>query len=84
MKMEFRIFEAQSMLDRDRRLVCPRCGELLGRADVEGFNTCPFCMFRFDQTAELEDFILEPEVESWMKRQPGFSFQIFNPTVTDL
>ena len=76
--LEFRSFENPSMFSRDRRLICPKCRETLGRADVEGFYSCPFCLFRFEHTAELEDFILEPEVDSWMKRQPGFTFQFLN------
>lgn len=76
--LEFRSFENPDMFSRDRRLVCPKCGELLGRADVEGFSSCPFCMFRFEQVPELEDYILEPEVDSWLKRQPGFTFRFIH------
>ena len=74
--LEFRSFESPEMLFRERRLVCPQCGELLLRGDVEGFSSCPFCLFRFEDSPELEDFILEPEVDSWMKRQPGFTFRL--------
>ena len=74
--LEFRSFENPEMLSRERRLVCPQCGELLLRSDVEGFSSCPFCLFRFEDSPELEDFILEPEVDSWMKRQPGFTFRL--------
>ena len=74
--LEFRSFESPEMLSRERRLVCPQCGELLLRGDVEGFSSCPFCLFRFEDSPELEDFILEPEVDSWMKRQPGFTFRL--------
>ena len=35
-------------------------------------------MFRFEQTPELEDYILEPEVDSWLKRQPGFTFRFIH------
>ena len=72
--LEFRILDCPEQLSRYRRLVCPQCGELLLRGDVEGFSSCPFCLFRFKDSPELEDFILEPEVDSWMKRQPGFTF----------
>ena len=72
--LEFRSFENPDMFSRERRLICPRCGELLLRGDVEGFSSCPFCLFRFEDSPELEDFILEPEVDSWMMRQPGFTF----------
>ena len=74
--LEFRSFEGPEMLSRERPLVCPQCGELLLRGDVEGFSSCPFCLFRFEDSPELEDFILEPEVDSWMKRQPGFTFRL--------
>jgi len=74
--LEFRSFENPNMFSRERRLVCPRCGELLLRGDVEGFSSCPFCLFRFENSPELEDFILEPEVDSWMKNQPGFTFRL--------
>lgn len=72
--LEFRILDCPEQLSRYRRLVCPQCGELLLRGDVEGFSSCPFCLFRFKDSPELEDFILEPEVDSWMMRQPGFTF----------
>ena len=71
--LEFRTLDSPERLSRYRRLVCPQCGELLLRGDVEGFSSCPFCLFRFEDSPELEDFILEPEVDSWMLRQPGFS-----------
>ena len=74
--LEFRSFENPEMFSRERRLVCPQCGELLLRGDVEGFSSCPFCLFRFEDSPELEDFILEPEVDSWMMRQPGFTFHL--------
>ena len=77
-ELEFRIFDTPEMFSRERRLVCPQCGELLLRGDVEGFSTCPFCLFRFENSPELEDFILEPEVNNWMKHQPGFTFRLIH------
>ncbi len=76
--LHFRVFENPAMFARDRRLICPKCGEALSRADVEAFSACPFCSFRFEHSNELEDFILEPEVDSWMRRQPGFTFQFLD------
>ena len=67
--LEFRSFENPEMFSRERRLVCPQCGELLLRGDVEGFSSCPFCLFRFKDSPELEDFILEPVVENWIRQQ---------------
>ena len=76
--LNFQVFENPAMFSNDRKLICPQCGESLMRADIEAFTACPYCSHRFEPSAELEDFILEPEVDSWMKRQPGFTFQILN------
>ncbi len=81
--LEFRSFESPEMFSRERRLVCPQCGELLFRGDVEGFYSCPFCLFRFEDSPELEDFILEPEVDSWMRHQPGFTFRLIQQLPQD-
>jgi len=76
--LQFRVFENPAMFASDRKLICPKCGEALVRSDVEAFSACPFCSFRFERSDELEDFILEPEVDSWMRRQPGFTFQFLD------
>jgi|GEM_PF-1866914 acetyl-CoA carboxylase beta subunit len=76
--LNFQVFENPAMFSKDRRLICPQCGESLMRADIEDFTVCPYCSHRFEHSTELEDFILEPEVDNWMKRQPGFTFQILN------
>lgn len=76
--LNFHSFENPAMFSRDRRLICPQCGEQLVRADVESFLVCPFCSFRFAYSVEMEDFLLEPEVDSWMKRQQGFTYQVLN------
>ena len=49
----------------DRTLICPKCKETLYRADIEYFNTCPYCSSKLDMTNELEDFLLEPIVDIW-------------------
>jgi uncharacterized CHY-type Zn-finger protein len=49
----------------DRTLLCPKCREPLYRADIEYFNTCPYCSSPLDMTTELEDFLLEPIVDIW-------------------
>ena len=77
-RLSFHRFENPAMLANDRKLICPQCGEQLTRADVESFLICPFCSHRFAYSVEMEDFLLEPEADSWMKRQPGFTFQILN------
>lgn len=53
----------------DRRLICPSCEETLTQADIENFSYCPFCNYRFEINLQLEDFILEPIVERWMRQQ---------------
>ncbi|MCI6288324.1 MAG: hypothetical protein MR727_06255 [Lentisphaeria bacterium] len=70
--------EHPHMVANDRVLECPRCRETLVRADIEGFSACPFCSYRFASTVELEDFIMEPAVDSWMREQPGFTFHILS------
>ncbi|MBE6408445.1 MAG: hypothetical protein J6R64_04745 [Lentisphaeria bacterium] len=50
-------------------MLCPRCKEQLAQPDIEVFSRCPFCNYRFDLNVELEDFILEPVVENWMRQQ---------------
>ena len=78
-ELHFRPCENPAMFANDRRLICPQCGESLVRADVEVFSACPYCSFQFEPSEELEDFILEPEVDSWVRRQPGFMFQFLHP-----
>ncbi len=76
--LSFQVFENPAMFSNDRKLICPQCGEFLVRADIEAFSACPYCSYRFEPSTELEDYILEPEVDNWMKSQPGFTFQILN------
>ena len=54
-----------------RILVCPNCNEYLMYADIEIFRACPFCNSKLQQTGELEDFILEPIVQSWVAKYTG-------------
>ena len=81
-KCRFLKIEHPEMLCNDRVLLCPQCREKLVRADLEGFFACPFCSYSFEQSVELEDFIIEPTVDSWVRQQPGFSFQIMNSPVS--
>ena len=78
----FRKVEHPRMLANDRMLVCPACREVLMRADVEGFSACPFCSYKFESSYELEDFIMEPLVDNWVRHQPGFAFQVMQPPQT--
>ncbi len=57
----------------ERLLVCPDCMETLSQADIENFSRCPFCDYKLALNGELEDFILEPLVEHWMRQQDAVS-----------
>jgi uncharacterized CHY-type Zn-finger protein len=49
-------------------LVCPECLELLTREDIEGFGHCPYCDHEFELNQELEDFLLRPVVQQWVRQ----------------
>ncbi len=51
-------------------LHCPRCGEELIAADVENFPRCPFCNQELIQDNMLEDFILDPVITTWVRKNP--------------
>lgn len=59
---------AASTADRTRLLICPDCREHLSQVDVESFWTCPYCGHPFERNLDLEDFLLEPLVENWIRR----------------
>ncbi len=67
MQYEFKKNEDTNM----RVLVCPHCNEDLIYADIEIFRMCPFCDKPLKQTGELEDFILEPIIQSWVAKYTG-------------
>lgn len=52
-----------------KKLICPRCCEVLNRIDIEHFSTCPYCLLDMELTDDLEDFLLEPLVNTWMVRE---------------
>ena len=52
-----------------RQLECPDCREILTQPDIEVFNRCPFCNYRFELNFQIEDFILEPIAENWARQQ---------------
>lgn len=52
---------------RDDRLICPSCGELLSRQDVESFAKCPYCDHHFILSGEMEDFLLKQVVDQWYR-----------------
>ena len=78
-ELRFRSSGNPALSANDHKLICPQCGELLTRADVEVFYSCPYCTYRFEPSAELEDFILEPEIDGWIRRQPGLTVQFLLP-----
>jgi len=65
----FKTFNNAARSRNERLLVCPRCHEALLQPDIEVFSRCPFCNYRFEINIELEDFILEPVVENWIRQQ---------------
>lgn len=50
-------------------LICPGCGEHLRQMDIENFSCCPFCDQPLERNEQLEDFILEPVVDNWIRAQ---------------
>lgn len=66
---DFKTFNNAQQSRDERLLVCPRCKEHLLQPDVEVYSRCPYCNYRFELNMELEDFILEPIVENWMRQQ---------------
>lgn len=72
---QFQNIDNPGMVAPDHRLICPQCREILCRADIESYPFCPFCNHHFGVNPVLEDFILEPLVDNWMRRQPGFRAQ---------
>ena len=75
----FQEIDNPRMVAVDHRLLCPECKEILSRSDIESFTRCPFCNHDFGSNPALEDFILEPLVDNWMRRQPGFRPQSDDP-----
>jgi len=59
----------------ESRLVCPNCLELLLRIDIEHFTTCPYCGTALAVDRALEDFLLQPAIDSWL------AYQSASPTV---
>lgn len=49
-------------------IVCPKCVEMLTRDDVEGFSRCPYCNHLFESEQELEEFLMQPIIEQWLRQ----------------
>ena len=56
--------QKEFMLSGER---CPNCRERLFPADLEMFPRCPYCDHIFPQGNQLEDFILKPVLQRWVK-----------------
>jgi len=67
-KYTFKRVDERMRMD-DKLLVCPNCLETLAQADIENFSRCPFCDYKLEINLELEDFILQPLVDHWMRQQ---------------
>ena len=68
-KLVFRNVNAPMALPGVRVLLCPDCGEALVPADIESYSACPYCGHRFELTQELEDYLLENMVNTWIHQQ---------------
>lgn len=51
-----------------RMLCCPGCFENLSQQDIENYSRCPYCNYHFKLDKDLEDFILQPVIEHWMRQ----------------
>jgi hypothetical protein len=51
----------------DSVLLCPACSEVITQADISSFAFCPYCNNELKTTPELEDYLLKPAVDSWVK-----------------
>ena len=56
---------------KERTLICPECSENIWRNDIKDFSNCPYCMTALHFSNELEDYLLDPLVEIWMKSEEG-------------
>jgi hypothetical protein len=54
---------------KERILICPECSENIWRNDIKDFSNCPFCMTALHFSNELEDYLLDPLVEIWIKSE---------------
>ena len=60
-------YQSTLLQQKEGRLICPACGELLSSQDVESFARCPYCDHAFVLNSEMEDFLLKPLVEHWCR-----------------
>ncbi len=48
---------------------CPNCKEKLTRFDVEFFAECPFCDYTLVSSYDMDDFILQPAIDFWARKE---------------
>lgn len=53
---------------QNKLLVCPKCLETVNYIDIENFRCCPYCDYSFEHSHDLEDFLLQPVVDHWMRQ----------------
>ena len=70
--------QTKNLQQKDGRLVCPACRELLARQDVESFFRCPYCNYKFLLNDEMEDYLLTPVVENWCQMNLAQQSQQFS------
>ena len=55
----------KNLQQKEGRIICPSCGELLSNHDIESYARCPFCDHQFVFNGEMEDFLLRSVIENW-------------------
>ena len=65
--MSSKYIKIQNISKNTNSIQCPDCKEKLLHVDIEMFSKCPYCDHLFPETTELEDFILQPIVDEWVK-----------------
>ena len=58
-----------SINTQEKYLICPQCLEMLVQIDIENYSCCPFCEYHFELSYELEDFLLKPVVDHWIRKE---------------
>jgi len=56
-------------IELEKMLICPECTETLSQIDISSFGSCPYCDHTLVTTPELEDYLLKPVVDHWVRTQ---------------
>ncbi len=56
-------------VELEKVLVCPECMETLSQLDIGSYGHCPYCNHSLESSPELEDYLLKPAIDHWMKKQ---------------